>query len=111
MDDARVGLAFLLVSLYFIVWIIRVLLRVPWWWTPVIVLVLIGSPLLATGIWPLPFIWFNIWFFLIAGRWESLGSYYRTPKWPRVPFRRGPGRRRPRDFREPLPWSRGPCSY
>src|SRR5688500_539049 len=40
----------------------------------------------------------NLWFLFLASHWEEYGQFYGAPRWPRTPFRRGPGKRRPREF-------------
>jgi hypothetical protein len=56
------------------------------------------------------FLVWKLWFFWATFRWEPVRGLFRLPRWPRTPFTRGPGKRRPREFREPLPWTAGPCS-
>jgi hypothetical protein len=60
---------------------------------------------------PLVLITWKLWFFYATTRWEPLRGVFQTPEWPRVPWMRGPGKNRPRSFREPMPWDRGPFTY
>jgi hypothetical protein len=82
------------------------------WWVLVLVLVadaavLFGSQALA----PFSFVFWKMWVFWIANRWWAFGRDFQMPRWPRVTYMRGPGKRRPRRFEEPMPWLRGPNSY
>ena len=53
----------------------------------------------------------KLWFLFLTSWWADYGRLYAAPRWPRTPFRRGPGKRRPREFKEPMPWYRGPNSF
>lgn len=55
-------------------------------------------------VWKLSFLYF-------AWRWEPLRGMYHAPRWPRRRHARGPRRTENRQFQEPSPWDRGPCSF
>jgi hypothetical protein len=86
---------------------IVVCLRFNAWLIPV-VFVLDGIVALSWS--PFAFIMWKLCFFYGAMKWDPVRGMFRLPKWPRT-YLRGPGGRRRREFREPLPWYRGPGSF
>lgn len=54
---------------------------------------------------------YKCWFFYLVSRWEIGRGLFNVPAWPRELITRGSRRRRHRQFREPLPWTRGPGSW
>lgn len=78
------------------------------------VLVFLADTLAMAGtgflILPFGFIGWRLWLFWTAARWEPYGGMFAAPPWPRNPLARG-RRNRLRQFREPLPWGRGPFTY
>ena len=98
--------AFALYS-YFLVWTFRICERFnAWLLLPVL---LIDQALL--GVFPPGYLVWKLWLFYTALKWEPARGLFRLPRWPRGPHMRGPGKRARRQFREPMPWLRGPCSY
>ena len=51
------------------------------------------------------------WLLYFLWWWDPVRGLFRAPAWPRQPYSRGPQERRRREFREPLPWDRGPGSW
>lgn len=51
------------------------------------------------------------WLLYFLSRWDPARGLFRLPAWPQQPFSRGPQQRKRREFREPLPWDRGPGSW
>jgi hypothetical protein len=90
---------------------VAVCLRISPWLIPWVLLadaaVLMGSQWLA----PFAFLFWKLWFLWIANRWAAVRYELQMPRWPRVTYHRGPGKRLPRRFEEPMPWLRGPHSF
>lgn len=59
---------------------------------------------------PVALLMWKLCFFYGMARWDPLRGLFRMPRWPRM-WLPGSGGRRKREFREPMPWTRGPGSY
>jgi len=105
-EGLAVKLALGLVLSVLLVLIIRECLQFGAWLIPIVLL--INVVLFFTA--PVSFLAWQFCFFYGTARWKPVRGLYRLPRWPRNGMR-GPGGRRRREFREPMPWTRGPGSY
>jgi hypothetical protein len=106
MDSVLLVLAGLMLYLFFMWRTVSVCRRFRLWVLPVVLL--FDHALLF--LLPYAFIPWKLWFFWAMFRWEPVRGLFRLPRWPRTHFARGPGRRGPRQFSEPMPWQAGPVS-
>lgn len=81
------------------------------WMVPVVLVVDFVIVAASGSFFPLPLLLWKMLLLYTAARWGPLLNLFRLPAWPRVSYMRGPGRRRKRQFREPMPWFRGPCTW
>lgn len=86
-----------------------------WGWKVVCTVIAVDGVLSLTGlnggfllIGPLSW---KVWLLYADSRWEPARGVFPLPAWPRAPRMRGPGKRRRRLFREPMPWTAGPNTY
>ena len=112
MNGTAATLAGLFLTVYLVWRTVHVLLRFnAWLIAPVLLLDLaLAFVSLGTGF-PVGFVVWKLWFFYAAFSWEPVRGLFRQPRWPRRPLMRGPGKRKRREFSEPMPWTRGPSSF
>jgi hypothetical protein len=110
-NSILLGLAVVWLLVFYLAWFLRICFRFHWVLILAMVL-LVAGPALFLMLAPFGLI-FVMGFFFAFERWEPLRGLFAIPRWPRAPIYRGPGRRRARarEFREPMPWLRGPNSY
>lgn len=109
MHDILLALAALWLLVLYLAWFLRICLRFHWALIVAMVVVIFGPGVFLAAA-PLGLL-AMMSFFHAFQKWEPLRGLFAIPRWPRAPIFRGPGKRRAREFREPMPWLRGPNSY
>lgn len=108
MSEVAWGVVCLLAAVHLLVMVIAACVRV----NPLLLWLLLPlgfGALLYAG--PFGFMFVVLWELWQFTHWEPVRGLFTMPPWPRSAVLRGPGRRRRREFREPMPWTRGPNSY